>query len=100
MEGFAYRNVFPVPPNPLFMGQCQTEGILGSVSALAGNLQANMVLNSLLGLSELSGKIFHMNTKSGVTYSLNYDAKSIATPENTDAILTFNYEAFCRNFNP
>ena len=98
-EGFAYRNVFPVPPNPLFMGQCQTEGILGSVSSLAGNLQANMVLNSLLGLGELSGKIFHMNTKSGVTYSLNYDAKPIATPESKDAILTFNYEAFCRNFN-
>jgi adenylyltransferase/sulfurtransferase len=96
--GYSYRNVYPVPPNPMFMGQCNTEGILGAVPALAGTLQANVVLNALLGLDEMDGKIFHLDTRSGQTHAFNYGAKSIVVPENAKAITNYNYEAFCQNF--
>ena len=97
-RGYSYRNVYPVPPNPMFMGQCNTEGILGAVPALAGTLQANMVLNALLGLDDMDGKIFHMDTRSGQTHSFNYDAQSNLVPENVEALTNYNYEAFCQNF--
>lgn len=98
-KGFSYRNVFPVPPNPLFMNQCNTEGILGTVPALAGTLQANMVLNALLGLDNVDGKLFHMDTQSGQSYTMNYQAQPTAALETPEALLQYNYEAFCQNFN-
>lgn len=98
-NGYSYRNVFPVPPNPMFMGQCNTEGILGAVPALAGALQANLVLNALLGLDQTDGKIFHLDTRSGQSYTMNYEAKPAAGPANAESLLQYNYEAFCQNFN-
>ena len=98
--GYSYRNVFAVPPNPLFMGQCNTEGVLGAVPALAGILQANLVLNALLGLSNVDGKLFHMDTRSGQSYTMNFQSQPTAAPETPEALLKYNYEAFCRNFNP
>lgn len=97
-EGYAYRIVFPEPPNPLFMGQCHTEGVLGSVSALAGVLQANLALNTLLGLGEYAGKIYHMDTRNGETYSLKYIPQITDAPQTAVQMLNYDYAAFCRNF--
>lgn len=97
--GYSYRNVFPVPPNPMFMGQCNTEGVMGAVPALAGTLQANLVLNALLGLDEVDSKIFHMDTRTGQTHCIKYEAMPVAKPQNEAELLNFDYQGFCQNFN-
>ena len=97
--GYSYRNVYPVPPNPLFMGQCNTEGIMGAVPALAGTLQANLVLNALLGLDEVDGKIFHMDTRTGQVHPIIYESKPITEPKNAAEMLQYDYVGFCNNFN-
>lgn len=97
--GYSYRNVYPVPPNPMFMGQCNAEGVLGSVPALAGTMQANLVLNTLLGMDQVDGKIFHMDTLSGQMHTLVYEPKPITEPRNTAEMLQYDYQGFCQNFN-
>jgi molybdopterin/thiamine biosynthesis adenylyltransferase/rhodanese-related sulfurtransferase len=46
--GPSYRAVFPEPPSQA--GDCATLGVLGSVVAVLGGLQAHLALNLLLGL--------------------------------------------------
>ena len=89
--GYSYRNVYPVPPNPMFMGQCNTEGVLGSVPALAGTMQANLVLNTLLGMDQVDGKIFHMETLSGQMQAIFYETKHITVPNNEAEMLKYDY---------
>jgi adenylyltransferase/sulfurtransferase len=98
--GYAYRNVYPVPPNPIFMGQCNTEGVLGAVPSLAGTLQANIVLNVLLGLDNTDGKLFHMDTRNGSSYAITYAPVLVTEPATADELINYNYERFCQNFNP
>lgn len=97
--GYSYRNVYPVPPNPMFMGQCNTEGVLGSVPALAGTMQANLVLNTLLGMDQVDGKIFHMDTLFGQMHAMFYEPKPITVPNNEAEMLQYDYAGFCQNFN-
>jgi len=97
--GYSYRNVYPVPPNPMFMGQCNTEGVLGSVPALAGTMQANLVLNTILGIDQVDGKIFHMDTLSGQMHAMMYEPKPITIPKNVAEMLQYDYVGFCQNFN-
>ena len=98
-QGYSYRNIYPVPPNPLFMGQCNTDGVLGSVPALAGTIQSNLVLNTLLGLDQADGKIFHMETRSMQFHAMVYDSQPVAAPMNTADLLQYDYTGFCQNFN-
>jgi adenylyltransferase/sulfurtransferase len=98
--GYAYRNIYPVPPNPMFIGQCNAEGILGAVPSLAGTLQANVVLNALLGLDNTDGKLFHLDTRNGSSYAITYAPVSVTEPATADELINYNYERFCQNFNP
>lgn len=97
--GYSYRNIYPVPPNPIFMGQCNSDGILGSVPALAGTMQANFVLNALLGLDRVDGKIFHFDARNAQSYAMTYEPKPVTEPNNASEILKYDYIGFCQNFN-
>lgn len=57
-EGPCYRCLFPDPPPPDAMPDCATAGVLGSVTATLGAMQAGEVIKRLLGIGRpLSGRL-------------------------------------------
>lgn len=97
-QGFSYRNLFPVPPNPLTVLGCNREGVLGVVPGLAGTLQANLALQHLLGFGGNGFKVHHLNTLSSEGYSIAVSSKPYSGPSDISQLLTYNYSAFCNNF--
>jgi adenylyltransferase/sulfurtransferase len=62
--GSDYRDVFPVPQNPLTAMSCELNGILGMVPGIIGTIQA----------LEESGKLFTMNMKNYENYHFELSA--------------------------
>ena len=67
-----------MPEIPDLDNKCDTEGILPTVAGIAGTLQANEVINSIIDKkSELDGKMIVLNTHNlnfrKIKLSRNYD---------------------------
>ena len=52
-RGGCYRCAFPTPPPPSFRGDCATNGVLGPVPALVGNLQALEAIKVILSMNDI-----------------------------------------------
>ena len=71
-----------MPEIPEQENKCDTEGILPTVAGIAGTLQANEVVKSILNKeSELVGKMIVFNT-------LNLDFRKIKLTRNTGCIMS------------
>ena len=65
-RGPCYRCIFPELPVPGAFRNCQQAGILGSVPAVIGALQANEALKYLLGIGKvLSGRLLRYDALTG-----------------------------------
>lgn len=65
-KGPCYRCIFPEMPGPGAFRDCQQAGILGSVPAVIGALQANEALKYLLGIGEnLVGRLLRYDALTG-----------------------------------
>ena len=73
-----------MPEIPAEEGRCDTDGILPTVAGIAGTLQANEVVKSILDKkNELIGKMIVFNT-----HSLNF--RKIKLTKNTECIKDCN----------
>lgn len=53
-----YRDLFPVPPDPASVPNCEQAGVLGVLPGMIGSLQANEVIKIITGIGEvLSDKL-------------------------------------------
>lgn len=97
-QDFHYRNLFPVPPNPMYTDTCNSVGVLGTVSGQAGIVQAGQALLWLLGLTGAESRLHHTDTISGDSYSIGIPQAKNEGPTTTADFLKFDYHKFCNSF--
>lgn len=87
-----YRDLYPVPPTPGAVPDCQQGGVLGVLPGVIGSLQANEVIKILTGIGDvLSGKLL-------VFDSLSAEIQTITIPDKQSRISIKNlidYDEFC-----
>ena len=72
-----------MPEIPGLENKCDTDGILPTVAGIAGTLQANEVVKSILKKNDLVGKMIVFNT-------LNLDFRKIKLTRNVNCIMNCN----------
>ncbi len=81
MGGPCYRCIFPEPPPPGIVPNCQEAGVLGAVAGIIGTLQANEALKEILGLGEsMAGRFLMFN-------SLNLSFHELKIQKNPNCLL-------------
>lgn len=71
-EGACHRCLFPEPPPPNAVPNCQQAGILGPVAGVMGSLQAIEALKILLGKGNfLKGKLLIVDTLNLTFHAVN-----------------------------
>ncbi|MFZ1805970.1 MAG: molybdopterin-synthase adenylyltransferase MoeB [Cyclobacteriaceae bacterium] len=87
-----YRDLYPVPPSPGSVPNCEEGGVLGVLPGIIGCLQANEVLKIIVGIGEpLTNKVLLMDT-------LNMDTNVIKFPsrnERNSIKKLIDYDSFC-----
>ncbi len=95
-EGYSsnYRDIFPEPPDPVSVPNCEQAGVIGILPGIIGCLQANEVLKVLTGIGEpLADKLLIFD-------ALYLDQTIVSIKSlNSRAQITslIDYEAFCSN---
>ncbi|MBX3068007.1 MAG: ThiF family adenylyltransferase [Cryobacterium sp.] len=90
--GPTYRDLFPVPPSPGDIPNCEEGGVLPGVCATVGSLMATEVLKIITGIGEpLIGRITTYDALSGRFRELEYQSDPSAAPV-TELI---DYQASC-----
>jgi len=93
-----YRCLFPEPPPPGLIPNCQEAGILGAVAGVIGTIQANEVLKYILGIEGLlEGKllVFNALNSSFRQVRVPQDPKCPVCGENPTVRQLIDYEEFC-----
>jgi sulfur-carrier protein adenylyltransferase/sulfurtransferase len=87
-----YRDLFPVPPNPEAVPNCEQAGVLGVLPGLIGCMQANEVIKIITGTGiPLSNKLLIIDS-----LTLEQNIFSFADNNARDSIKTLvDYEEFC-----
>lgn len=97
-QGPCYRCLFPEPPPPGFVPNCQEAGILGAVAGVIGVIQANEVLKLILGKGELLvGRllVFDASNSSFRTVQVHRDEHCPVCGANPKVTKLIDYEIFC-----
>lgn len=92
-----YRDLFPTPPDPNDVQDCNEAGVLPTLSSIIGSMQANEVLKLLIGSPDV---LLHQLLVFDV---LQYQSMRIRFKENTTKLFpqteaelrSFNYQEFC-----
>ncbi len=91
-EGPTYRDLYPAPPPPGLVPNCEEGGILGVLPGVIGLVQATEVLKILLGLgTTLSGRLLLYDALSMRFREIRLQKRAGATPV-TELI---DYQQFC-----
>jgi molybdopterin/thiamine biosynthesis adenylyltransferase/rhodanese-related sulfurtransferase len=87
-----YRDLYPVPPAPGSVPDCEQGGVLGVLAGMIGCYQANEVIKLLSGKDEtLSGKLLIVDSQTSETTVVNVpDRNAKATIKNL-----VDYDEFC-----
>ena len=86
-----YRDLYPIPPNPGSVPDCEAGGVLGVLPGIIGSIQANEVIKLLTGIGNLlSGKLLLLD-------SLTMESNIIALPkkQNHSIKSLIDYDQFC-----
>lgn len=85
-----YRHLFPTPPNPLEVKDCNEAGVLGVLPGIIGTLQATEVIKLITGIGELlAGRLLTFNLLNYQSYTFE-----IATNTSLNGLLPFDEAAF------
>ncbi|MCY0970145.1 HesA/MoeB/ThiF family protein [Chryseobacterium wangxinyae] len=94
-----YRHLFPEPPKPDDVQNCNDVGVLGVLPGMIGMMQANEVIKIITGLGEvLDGKILTFNMLTYETYILDISIEQSAEnliPNNRKTFEATNYSILC-----
>jgi len=97
-DGPCYRCLYPEPPPPGLVPNCQEGGVLGVLAGIIGNIQAVETLKLVLGIGEsLSGKLLiydALNTEFR-KLTLKRDANCPVCGDNPTIKELIDYEEFC-----
>lgn len=87
-----YRDLYPVPPEPGSVPDCEEGGVLGVLAGIIGCYQANEVIKILSGSKDtLSGKLLIIDSQSSETRMINIpDRNAKAGIKNL-----VDYDEFC-----
>ena len=96
-EGPSFRDLYPTPPTPESVPNCNDVGVLGVLPGLIGVAQANEVLKIIVGYGEvLSGKIWTFSAKNNSSYSISFEKQErIQAPQSEEEIRNTNYIGYC-----
>lgn len=94
-----YRRLFPEPPRPGEVLNCEESGVLGVLPGIIGLMQANEAIKIIAGIEPvLSDKLLNFNSKTNQTYTIELSG----LPDNTDqapkdrrAYEKMDYDWFC-----
>jgi len=97
-NGPCYRCLYPEPPPPGLVPNCQEGGVLGVLAGIIGNIQAVETLKLVLGIGEsLSGKLLiydALNTEFR-KLKLKRDVNCPVCGDNPTIKALIDYEEFC-----
>ncbi len=97
-DGPCYRCLYPEPPPPGLVPNCQEGGVLGVLAGIIGNIQAVETLKMVLGIGKsLSGKLLiydALNTEFK-KLTLKRDANCPVCGDNPTIKELIDYEEFC-----
>lgn len=89
-----YRDLFPAPPNPSSVPNCEVGGVLGSLAGIIGSIQANEAIKIICNIGEpLIEKLFIFDSLTSQSRIIKYKNK-LARNQITELI---DYEEFCSN---
>jgi molybdopterin/thiamine biosynthesis adenylyltransferase/rhodanese-related sulfurtransferase len=98
-QSVTYRHLFPVPPNPMEIADCNQAGVLGVLPGTIGMLQATEVIKLIAGLGEvLAGKLLTINLLDYRTYVLQIARDQLDVghaPATLEEMKRIDYEIFC-----
>ena len=96
-DGPNYRDLYPNPPSPESVPNCNDVGVLGVLPGIIGVAQANEVLKIIVGYGEvLSGKLWMFNAKNNSSYTVSFSKREKnSVPQTKEEIKNTNYIAYC-----
>lgn len=98
LNGPCYRCIFPTPPPPAAITNCDAGGVLGPVTGVIGSMQAMEALRILAGLGpNYSGRLFTFDGMTGDTRILKLRPKRAGClcSKDRDDINFIDYQQFC-----
>ena len=94
-----YRHLFPNPPTPEEVQNCNEVGVLGVLPGMIGMMQANEVIKLIIGLGEiLDGKLLTFNMLNYEIFTLdisNEGSVENLIPKNREAFELTDYNFLC-----
>ncbi len=94
-----YRDLFPAPPSPQTVPNCNEAGVLGVLPGIIGTMQAAEAIKICTGIGKplLNTMLtFNLLNNSFFSFAITKAAKKNAVyPATPDAFRKFNYEWFC-----
>lgn len=88
-----YRDLFPEPPNPESVPNCEEGGVLGSLAGIIGSIQANEAIKLLTNIGEpLIEKLFIFDSLTLDTRKIKLKSKN--TKESVKSLI--DYDEFCK----
>lgn len=98
-ERISYRDLFPEPPAPDEVMDCNEAGVLGVLPGMIGTLQASEVIKLITGIGEvLRGRLLTFNMLTYETLIMDLANRSDAfslIPENRDRFEKTDYRWLC-----
>jgi molybdopterin/thiamine biosynthesis adenylyltransferase len=97
-NGANYRDLFPNPPKPNSVPNCNETGVLGVLPGIIGTMQANEVLKIILGYGEvLSGKLFWFSAKHNSSQTIQFEkqAHNKQVPKTIEELKALDYFSYC-----
>ncbi|MBC7775457.1 MAG: HesA/MoeB/ThiF family protein [Phycisphaerae bacterium] len=95
-----YRDLFPEPPNPAEVADCNEAGVMGVLPGIIGTMQANEAIKIITGAGKtLSNRLFCYNALNNSVYELGISPQPEAQkqiPQTPEAFRKMDYEWFCQ----
>jgi sulfur-carrier protein adenylyltransferase/sulfurtransferase len=93
-KGANYRDLFPTPPSPESVPNCEVGGVLGTLPGIIGSIQANEAIKIICGIGEpLHEKLFIFDSLTMMSRIIKIKSQN-SRIKIKDLI---DYEAFCNS---
>jgi len=97
-NGPNYRDLFPHPPDPGQIPNCEEGGVLGVLPGVIGSMQAVEAIKILTNIGDImSGKMLMYDAKSSTTQTIKFKARkdNPISGDNPKISKLIDYEEFC-----